>query len=254
MAGDSVGAEWFPATHWSLVARAGQTDPEARREALGELLSRYVPALRAHLVYRKRLPPDRADDMVQQFVADKILARDLIARADRRLGKLRTFLLTALDRFVKNQLRDESARKRAAGSGARVGWDEHRDGPSVGEEASAAFDVAWARSVIHEALRRMQAECERSGRPELWGVFECRVVGPILDGAPPVGYCELVERFRFESPTQASNVLTTAKRMYARALRAVVGEYAEGEEEIEAELRDLWQILARCGAASEAAR
>ena len=106
--------------------------------------------------------------------------------------------------------------------------------------------MAWARSVISEALRQMQAECESSGRTDLWGVFQCRVVGPILEGAPPVDYRELVERFGFQSPTQASNALTTAKRMYARALRSAVGEYARDEHEIESEIEELKGILARC--------
>ena len=105
-------AERFPSTRWSLVARAGQVDPEAKREALGQLLTRYLPALQAHLVHRKGLSEEEADDLVQEFVTSKILEKDLIARADQQLGKLRTFLLTALDRFVKNKLRDRRAKKR----------------------------------------------------------------------------------------------------------------------------------------------
>jgi len=76
-------------------------------------------------------------------------------------------------------------------------------------------------------------------------VFECRVVKPILDGSPPADYRELVERFGFRSPSQASNALTTAKRMYARSLRAAVGQYAGDHAEIETELADLKQALAR---------
>jgi len=98
------GGETFPSTRWSLVDRAGQGDSQARREALGKLLECYLPALQAHLVHHNRLPPEKADDLVQEFVADKVLEKDLMARADQRLGKLRTFLLTALNRFVKNQL------------------------------------------------------------------------------------------------------------------------------------------------------
>ena len=82
---------------------------------------------------------------------------------------------------------------------------------------------------------------------QLWGIFESRVVGPTLEGALPVDYAHLVEQFGFQSPSQASNALTTAKRMYARALRSAVGRYAQNEEEIEAEIKELKEILARCG-------
>lgn len=237
----------FPSTRWSLVARAGQLDAEAKREALGQLLIRYLPALKAHLVHRKRLPPEKADDLVQEFITNKILEKDLIARADQQLGKFRTLLLTALDRFVKNKFRDEHAKKRAPGQGAIVAFDERYDGLPAGQQPTEVFDVAWARGVISEALRHMEAECESSGRQDLWGVFQSRVVGPILEGTPPVDYRELVERFGFQSPTQASNALTTAKRMYARALRSAVGQYTEDEQEIESEIKDLQEILARCG-------
>jgi hypothetical protein len=242
------GTPEFPSTRWSLVARAGQRDAEAKREALGQLLVRSLPALRAHLIHRKRLPAEKADDLVQEFVTNKILEKDLIARADQQLGKFRTLLLTALDRFVKNQLRNEHAQKRAPSSGALLAFDERREAAPAGQRRSEAFDVAWARGVIAEALRQMQAECEATGRQDLWGVFQCRIVGPILEAAPPVDYKQLVQRFGFQSPSQAANALTTAKRMYARALRAAVGQYAQDEQEIESEIQQLKEILAQCGA------
>lgn len=235
----------FPPTQWSLVALAAQPDPVARREALGRLLARYLPALAAHLTHRKGIAPEKAEDLVQEFVASKILEKDLLARADRRLGKLRTFLLTALERFVKNQLRDQSARKRAPQDAVVVSLDERLGGLPPGQEPPEIFDVTWVRGVIAEALDQMRQECETSGRPELWALFECRVLGPILHNSPPVDYATLVERFGFESPTQAANALTTAKRMYARALRAAVRQYASDENEVEAEIRDLKEILAR---------
>ena len=69
----------FPTTHWSLVGRAAQDASEAKRRALDELLARYQPALRAHLIYGKRLQPEDAEDLLQEFVACKILASELFA-------------------------------------------------------------------------------------------------------------------------------------------------------------------------------
>jgi DNA-directed RNA polymerase specialized sigma24 family protein len=234
----------FPTTAWSLVARAGQ-EGECQREALGQLLERYLPALHAHLVYRRGFRPEEADDLVQEFITGKIVEKDLIARADQELGKFRTFLLTALDRFVANQVRNQRAKKRSPGEGMLVSMGDRDEAPREGGGPSDVFDVAWARGVITQALEHVHQECEASGRGDLWGVFECRVVGPTLEGAPQPSYRELVRRFGFRSPTQASNALTTAKRMYARALRSVVAEYAADSREIESELEDLRTILAR---------
>lgn len=234
----------FPTTHWSLVARAGQDATETKRQALGELLTRYLPALRAHLVHGKRLSPHDADDLLQEFVAAKLLEKELLGRADAELGRFRTFLLTALDRFLIDRFREENACKRSPGEGRlKVLGDDA--GQLQGNSPSDAFDLAWARNVIDQTVQLMRAECESSSRPDIWGVFECRLLEPMLGGAEPVDYDELVKRFDLQSPSQASNVLMTAKRTFARLLRSVVGEYARENDEIDAEIGELMEVLAR---------
>jgi hypothetical protein len=58
----------------------------------------------------------------------------------------------------------------------------------------------------------------------------------------------VVVRFGFKSPTEASNALVTAKRMFVRALRSVVAEYATDEAGINGEIEELRAILSRAGA------
>lgn len=238
-------SEKFSQTDWSLVRRIGRAGTEGKREALGQLMTSYLPALRAHLVYRKGFSPDEADDLLQDFVVNKIIEKDLVAQARHEAGKFRTFLLTALNRFVINRIRDQKAKKRSPERGAVVLMGDDVEHIQSDEEPEQALHAAWAHGVISEALRRMQAQCESSGRSDVWGVFQCRIVAPILEGSQPVDYRELIERFGFQSPAQASNVLATAKRMYARTIRDVVGEYAQNDEEIEVEIEELKGILSR---------
>jgi len=235
----------LPTTHWSLVARAGVDDAKARREALGELLACYLQPLRAHLVYGKRLSPEEADDLLQEFIAGKVVEKDLIAHADRQLGRFRTFLLAALDRFLIDAFRREAAQRRSPGKGRVVAIGDREDLVRGEPSPSDAFDAAWARQVIADALRSMEQECEASGRSDVWGVFQARVAEPTLHGAEPLDYEALIERFALKSPSQASNVLMTGKRMFARALKAVVGRYALTDDEIETEIRELRDILER---------
>jgi len=54
----------FPSTHWSLIFSARGEDFLRRRQALEELLRLYLPALRAHLLYRRRIEPHRAEEGV----------------------------------------------------------------------------------------------------------------------------------------------------------------------------------------------
>jgi len=233
----------FPSTHWSLVTRVGQPNGAGQQQALEQLLIRYLPALKAHLLHRRKIASDWAADLLQGFITDKILERGLIEQADREKGRFRTFLLKALDNYVVSELRRERAKKRSPGDAAFVTVDEARDHDGLSPPVSDVFDLAWAREVLAEAVRWMQVECEKSRRTDIWGVFKCRVLDPTLGQTEPLPYEQLVERFGFQSPTQASNVLITAKRMFVRMLRSVVGEYARDETDIDAELEDLKRIL-----------
>jgi len=237
----------FPTTRWSLVDVIRRGDARATREALEELLGRYLPALRAHVVYRRRIAPHEADDLVQEFIASRVLEKDLIAGADRNRGRFRSYLLKALDRFLIDWVRQARAKKRSPGEGAIVPLDDQDQSIEWQETPSDVFHATWARGVVAEALRRVRSQCESSRRPELWAILECRLLDPILKGTQPADYEQLVERFDLKSPAQASNLLITARRMCARALRSVVAEYAEDEQEIESEITELREILAKGG-------
>jgi RNA polymerase sigma-70 factor (ECF subfamily) len=174
-------------------------------------------------------------------VGEKVLDASFISTADRRRGKFRTFLLTSLDHFLIDQVRRSDAAMRAQVSAAAVASGDGQE--PVAQDVADPFDVQWAREVINEALARMEQECTASGRLDIWMMFQQRVAGPTLGERPAPSYEELVAQFGFQSPTQASNCLVTAKRMFARTLRAVVMEYAGADDSVEAELADLMKIL-----------
>jgi len=240
----SQGYREFPLTRWSLVDKAASVSSDAGYRALEELADRYRPALKAHLTYNKKLSPDRADDLIQGFLADKVLEGDLLAHADRAKGRFRTYLLTAMDRYIVSVVRKESAKKRSPGEGMLQDLEGVESSAVEPQATSNAYDVAWARGLIDETLRRVRNELESAGRASYWRIFEARVVGPILEGTPEQGYEALVEELGFPTPMQASNALITAKRTFVRRLREVVGEYAEDDVAIEKEIQELQAILA----------
>ncbi len=241
----------FPKTRWTLVGRAADRSPAASEQALSELIERYMPALRVHLTGARRISRDCADDLLQSFVADKILMGNLLARASQERGKFRTFLLTALDRYTISAFRKEQAERRSPGQGCLVPLDsisELTENSTRILPYSALFDLAWTQEVIGETLRRVQSACETSGKAPHWALFEDRIVNPILHGQPAEPYAEIVSRLNFSTPMQASNALTTVKRMFQRILRTVVQEYAGDELGVDQEIAELRAILAEISA------
>lgn len=231
------------ATDWSMVDHAAHFDSPEGREALNALLSRYVPAMRAHLRFKRRIDQDQAEDLVQGFVSDKILARNLLAYADRKRGRFRNLLLTALDRYAYSALRSR-AHKQASQT---TSWDDAVQPASAEPVTSDVFDEAWALEVWAEALRRTKSHCAAGGRADLWGVFEARALRPAIEDRAPLPYTELVERYGFLSPVQAANAFNTAKQLFQRILKSVVAEYIKEDDEIVGELSDLKRVLAFSG-------
>jgi RNA polymerase sigma-70 factor (ECF subfamily) len=224
----------FPTTSWTSIRAAGAAAAPGGREALDELLRRYWPALWAHLVYRKNVPPDRADDLVQSFIQEKILQRNLLQVADPARGKFRTFLLTALDRFAIDRWRQEAATLPAA----------ERLATTDAEEPADVAGVAWAMQVLIESVKGMRHECEAKQRPDLWGIFAGRALS-VLGGAEPLSFRVLADRFGMPLDMQAANRYHTALAMFRRHLHTELTDYAD--DDLESELAELRTSLSCAG-------
>jgi RNA polymerase sigma-70 factor (ECF subfamily) len=229
----------FPNTHWSLVRRAGIAQGDARREALTVLLERYQPALRSYLEIVRGLPESDVDDVLQSFLADKLLEQRFLRHADEHRGRFRTFLLTSLNHYVTSWHRSNKVRATVPLDGPIEPGDESAPTPA------AIVEATWARTLVMNVLHVMEEECGKSGRQNVWAVFEGRLVKTLFDGCDPVPYQTLAAQLKLKSPTQAANLLVTGKRTYVRLLHGAVGEYEDGEKNIEEEIADLLEILQR---------
>jgi len=239
----------FPSTRWSLIYEAAGDHRERARAALGELLEAYLPALRAHLRWTRRLAVEQTEDLLQGFVADKVMLDGLIAQANANRGRFRSFVLKALDNYWRSRLRHESAAKRSPAQ-PMTPVEPERD--RCGNVEVDPFDWQWAQAVVAQTIERVREDCRREGRPEEWQVLHQRVLEPIYEGVPPTPYDALVEQLGLRSPAQAANLLTTAKRRFGRALRDVISAYVRDQAELEAEIAALHRALSGGDAGSAA--
>jgi RNA polymerase sigma-70 factor (ECF subfamily) len=103
----------FRTTHWSVVLAAGRDDSSAAAVALETLCGVYWRPLYA-FARRQGHSPDDARDLIQEFFAH-LLKRQPFAQLDREGGLFRSWLLTALKRFLINEWRQARAAKRGGG-------------------------------------------------------------------------------------------------------------------------------------------
>jgi len=211
---------------------------------MAELARLYAPALRAHLLQTLKFDEHRADDLLQGFLADKVLDQRLIDSADPTRGRFRTFLLAALDRYAIDIHRRNTARKRSPrGNVSDVDDQKESLADPHRSSASDAFDLAWAQEVIGEVLASMNHQCRQMDRGDLWEVFIARYLIPATENVPPESHESIAARLKLESAHHAANLLVTAKRMFTRVFKTVVSRYAADENEVREEVADLWRIF-----------
>ena len=170
----------FPTTQWTRLEQERET-PEGREW----FCEQYRPAILAYL--RTKMEHHAAEDLCQEFFASVVLKQNLLRTADRHRGRLRSLLLTVLDRFLINHQRKHRAAKRGGGV-SHQSLDEpgiHGDMLPVADMGTVApdhaFDRAWAIGLMERALAATEADCLRLNKLRVFDLLR-----PLLDGSGPV--------------------------------------------------------------------
>ena len=185
-------ASRFATTCWSDIRRA-QADPELGRDALEQLCKRYWYPLYAFL-RRSGHSVEESQDYVQGFFAD-LFSRDSLDAADPGRGRFRTFMLSACQNFVRNQIRHQTAQRRG---GDRVsfslsdadGEGRYQNEPTDGWTAERLFQRRWALQVIDSALLRLRENQIAAGREERFDALR-PLIAP---GCDPPSHASIAEK------------------------------------------------------------
>jgi len=243
--------EAFPGTDWAQILRAGTVSPDRRQEAVGAVAEQYWKPVYCYL-RRKGFGNEDAKDLTQGFFCEVVLGKDLIQQADSEKGRFRTFLLTALDRYVGMEWRKQNRAKRRPPGGV-IPLDAFEDPPPVpagNAGPEEAFAYAWASRLLDEVLQDVEAGCRESGLAKHWEVFRRTVVEPSRIGAHKPSLAQLCEELGVEDRDQASNMGITVRRRFKVALRRRVREFVDSDGKVDQEIRELMEILSRGGASS----
>jgi len=232
----------FNTTHWSVVVTATHGDDERARAALTRLCQTYWYPLYAYVRRRGHSAHD-AQDLTQAFFAH-ILERQSLVRASPELGKFRTFILTALNRFLVSEWRQAKAQKRGGGRDLlSLDWaaaEERFDlEPASNASPDKLFEKQWALTVLDDVLKRLEHEYQMSGKTELFAELKQTLMGR-RETQP---YPELAVKLGLSESAIKVNVHRLRKR-YRELIHLELADTVEDPQEVEAELRYLFQVLA----------
>ena len=238
----TVPPQAFPHTRWTLVLAAARTPSPASAAALETICRDYWYPLYAYVRRCGKTPHD-AQDLTQEFFC-RLLEKRWLDSADREKGRLRSFLIVALKKFMSNEWDRASAQRRGgrqvhaqidtAFAESRFAADRHSLGP---EET---FDRQWALTLISLTTNRLRAEFVAAGKPGDYhalknclladrGAIDYGAVAHQLggnEGAARVAVHRLRKRFR---------------EIYREEMSQTLAEGAD----LDAELRHLAAALAR---------
>jgi RNA polymerase sigma-70 factor (ECF subfamily) len=231
----------FATTHWSVVLAAGRTDQAAAAAALERLCHEYWFPVYS-FIRRKGRDAHQAEDLTQEFFA-RLLEKNWLESADPDRGRFRTFLLTAVSRFLANEQDKDRALKR--GGGQRVLSFDAQDAegryllePSSDLTPEKIFEQQWAHQVLAVVLEKLQAEFDGGGRA---GRFEA-MKAYLLGDRGAVSYAETAARLGLSESAVKSGIHRLRQR-YGDLLREEIAQTVESPAGIEEEIAHLLGVL-----------
>jgi len=231
----------FPETHWSVVLSAGQQNSPHAAAALEQLCRAYWYPLYAY-IRRKGYSPEDSQDLTQEFFA-RFLSSNYLAGVDPRRGRLRSYLLGALNHFLSDSWDREHRMKRASAQKTLP-----IDGRSVEilytkelvDELSPdrLYDRHWALALLEHVLSQLRQEYQTSGKPRLFEMLR----GFLTAEAGPDAYHRIASEFGMTEGAVRVAIHRLRKR-YGVLIMDEVSQTVSSSEEIRGEIQYLLAAL-----------
>jgi RNA polymerase sigma-70 factor (ECF subfamily) len=238
---DAASPRIFATTHWSVVLAAGHGESAPAQRALEALCHVYWYPIYAY-VRRKGYRPEEAQDLTQEFFA-QLIAKEHFRLADRNKGKFRGFLLATLDYFLAREW-TRAHRQKRGGQFTFISMDEqppeerYQLEPADLETPERKFLRQWALTVLKQAMNALQAECKANGKALLFREAKNLISGERYGAA----YAQISQNLNMSEGAVRVAVHRLRQR-YGELLRCEVAHTVNSEEEVDEELRYLFQVL-----------
>ncbi|MHC1765868.1 MAG: RNA polymerase sigma factor [Verrucomicrobiia bacterium] len=233
----------FATTHWSVVLAAGHPDSPQAAVALETLCRTYWYPLYAY-IRRRGYGPEDAQDLTQDFFA-LLLKENYPGQANPARGKFRSFLLLTLNHFLSDAHARAATRKRGGGQtvislDAKVPEDRYRVEPADEVDPERAFERRWARTILDNALARLQAEFLSDGKGEEYEVLKAFEPGE----QKPMSYAEAAGRLGV-SESAVKSMIYRLRQRHRELVRDEIAHTVTTAAEIDEELRHLIAVISQ---------
>lgn len=231
----------FQTTLWTVVLSAGGPDSPECEAALALLCQSYWTPVFAFIV-RRTNSREQAQDFTQGFFA-KFLRKNLISRARQTRGRFRSFLMSSIENYLRDEHERDNSLKRGGGQAAlSLDW-ERADGESFEEISRSttpaeAFEKQWARALIDKVMTRLVSEYTENGRGAIFEALQSQLWGD----SDSISYLELSRRFGMSIVSLRVFALRIRQR-FREVLREEVGQTVEYPREIDQEIQYLRQVI-----------
>ena len=231
----------FAPTRWSLVMDARSSDQGISERAMAELCQSYWFPLYGFVRARGH-SPENAEDLTQGFF-EQVLRLDTFSRADEGKGKLRTFLLGALKKYLSNEHARENAAKRGGGVSAislDLDWAENQiklEPADPAADPNIQFERRWAMTLIKTSLDVLAEDYRARGAEEKFKILE-----PFLLWNSDDDYQDVADALDVSLGAAKVAIHRIRKRFREITRRELADTLSEGED-IEQELLHIFSAL-----------
>ena len=224
-----------------MVLSAIDVSDSTSHQALETLCQSYWPAVFA-FISRRGFAHEDAKDLTQGFFA-RFLEKGWLKSVDSTRGRFRTFLLTAVSRFIANERDRADALKRGGGSvlfsldvpEGDVGWVPE---PASALTAEAVFERRWAETLLNRVMERLREEFDGSGR---MGRFDALKIF-LTEDRGETSYTDVAIRLGMSVSAVKSGIHRMRVR-YAELVRGEIAETVDVETDVDSEIRYLLEVI-----------
>jgi RNA polymerase sigma factor (sigma-70 family) len=231
----------FPHTRWSVVLAARKETSAQSAAALETICKAYWYPLYAY-VRRSGQSPHDAQDLTQEFFS-RLLEKRWLDTADREKGRLRTFLIVVLKKFMISEWRRVSTQRRGGGQ-LHLQMDtvfaESRYAADVTSQLppDESFDRQWAITLHDLTLERL--ENEFGAKPNEFEALK----DSLMAARGGIDYAEVGSRMG-ASEGAARVAVHRLRKRFREIYREEISQTLSEAADVDAELLHLARALAR---------